>query len=144
MEKLGERTLTVDCDVIQADGGTRTASVSGGWVALYEALSALAEREGRGGADYYLKGQLAAVSVGIVDGQVVCDLDYAHDSRAEVDMNIVKLEEAFVELQGTGEKGTFSSEQLASLIAAADEGLTFIFQKQRDALKIDSGFTFRQ
>ncbi|WP_020613920.1 ribonuclease PH [Sediminispirochaeta bajacaliforniensis] len=144
MEKLGERTLTVDCDVIQADGGTRTASVSGGWVALYEALSALAEREGQGSADYYLKGQLAAVSVGIVDGEVICDLDYAHDSRAEVDMNIVKLEEAFVELQGTGEQGTFSSEQLASLIAAADEGLKFIFQRQRDALKIDSGFTFRQ
>jgi ribonuclease PH len=134
LEKTGPVTLYIDCDVLQADGGTRTAAISGSWVALHDALGVLAERQGQKGAEYYLKGRMAAVSVGIVNGDVVCDLDYFHDSRAEVDMNIVKLDDAYVEIQGTGENGTFSSDQLSSLLAAADEGIAAICTAQDKAL----------
>lgn len=134
LSKIGEVTLTIDCDVIQADGGTRTASISGAWVALYDALSVLAKKQNKPGAEYYLKGQLAAVSVGIVDGEIICDLDYAHDSRAEVDMNVVKLDNKLVEVQGTGEEGTFSRGELNQLLDAADEGINTIFSVQRDIL----------
>lgn len=135
MEKLGEVTLMIDCDVLQADGGTRTASISGAWVALYDALTVLAEKQKKPGADYYLKGQLAAVSVGIVDAEVVCDLDYDHDSRAEVDMNVVKLNDTLVEVQGTGEEGTFTRIQLNEMLDAADRGIEKIYKAQRDILK---------
>jgi ribonuclease PH len=134
--KIGSNTLFIDCDVLQADGGTRTTAISGSWVALYDALTKLAEQQNQYGADYYLKGQLAAVSVGIVDGEVVCDLDYAHDSRADVDMNIVKLDDSFVEIQGTGEQGTFSQAQLMSLLESADKGIDEIFSAQNKALGI--------
>jgi ribonuclease PH len=126
----------VDCDVIQADGGTRTASISGAWVALYDALKVLAEKQDKNGPDYYLKGQLAAVSVGIVDGEVICDLDYDHDSRAEVDMNVVQLDKDLVEIQGTGEDGTFSRLQLNQLLDAAERGIKEIFNAQRSAAKL--------
>jgi ribonuclease PH len=130
MMKLGEVSITIDCDVIEADGGTRTAAISGGWVALYDALTVLAERHGRDGPEYYLLGQVAAVSVGVVDGEVVCDLDYAHDSRAEVDMNLVKRDAEIVEIQGTGERDTFSRDSLLELLDSADQGIATIFAAQ--------------
>jgi|SRR6056297_3212153 len=136
LEKLGAVSILIDCDVIQADGGTRTAAISGGWVALYDALRVLAKEQDVSGPEHYLKGRLAAVSVGIVEGRVVCDLDYAHDSQAEVDMNIVKLEDELVEVQGTGERGTFDRSQLNKLLDAADAGISEIFESQKRALRI--------
>ena len=135
LKKIGPVSLLIDCDVLQADGGTRTASISGAWVALNDALETLAKKQGKSSADYYLKGQLAAVSVGIVDGKVICDLDYDHDSRADVDMNVVKLDDTLVEVQGTGEEDTFTRAQLNELLDSADEGINQIFQAQRDILK---------
>ncbi|MEE8440920.1 MAG: ribonuclease PH [Spirochaetia bacterium] len=132
--KLGPVAVTIDCDVIEADGGTRTAAISGGWVALHEALSVLASELGHSGPEYYLLGQIAAVSVGIVDGKIVCDLDYENDSQAEVDMNVVKRDENLVEVQGTGEKGTFTRTQLVELLDAADAGIAEIFEAQRKVL----------
>jgi ribonuclease PH len=134
LEALGEVSLTIDCDVLQADGGTRTTAISGGWVALYDALRVLAQEQGTSGPEHYLLGQVAAVSVGIVDGAVVCDLDYAHDSRAEVDMNVVMRDGALVEVQGTGEEGVFSRGQLNELLDSAEQGITGIQQAQRQAL----------
>ncbi len=136
MEKLGPVSILIDCDVIQADGGTRTAAISGGWVALYDALRVLAKQQGVTGPEHYLRGQMAAVSVGIVDEQIVCDLDYFHDSRAEVDMNVVKLDDRLVEVQGTGEKGTFGREQLNRLLDAADGGIAEIWVQQKRSLGI--------
>ncbi|MCF7933986.1 MAG: ribonuclease PH [Spirochaetia bacterium] len=136
LERLGEVSITIDCDVLQADGGTRTAAVTGGWVALYDALRSLAKEQGTSGAEHYLQGQVAAVSVGKVDGQIICDLDYAHDSRAEVDMNVVKRGEALVEVQGTGEQGVFSRKELNTLLDAADIGIDEIMDIQRQALGI--------
>lgn len=139
LDLLGPVTIFVDCDVLQADGGTRTAAISGAWVAVWDALAELGERRRTEGAqgtgpEHYLNGQLAAVSVGIVDGAVVCDLDYAHDSRAEVDMNIVRLDDSLVEVQGTGEHGTFTRAQLIELLDAADAGIAEIQTEQRRAL----------
>lgn len=134
LERLGELSITIDCDVIEADGGTRTAAISGGWVALYDALRTVAAEAGTTGPEHYLLGQVAAVSVGIVDGRIVCDLDYEHDSRAEVDMNVVKRDGSLVEVQGTGEKGVFSRTDLDRLMDAADDGIARIFAAQRDAL----------
>jgi ribonuclease PH len=131
---LGPFSITIDCDVIEADGGTRTAAISGGWVALHEALSIAAAEQGKPGAAHYLMGQVAAVSVGIVDGQVVCDLDYRSDTEATVDLNIVKRDEHLVEVQGTGEKGTFTRSQLLEMLDAADAGIEEIFAAQRAAL----------
>ncbi len=142
MDALGETSIVIDCDVIQADGGTRTASISGGWVALYGALTRLAADQGKEGAQAYMRGQVAAISVGIVDGEVICDLDYAHDSRADVDMNIVKMGNQFVEIQGTGEKSTFSAGQLAGLITAAEAGLSTVFELQLEAVGLPGDFTF--
>ena len=136
LDRLGEVSIIIDCDVFQADGGTRTAAITGGWVALYDALRVLAEENLTGGPEYYLRGQVAAVSVGKVDGEIICDLDYAHDSRAEVDMNVVKRDDDLVEVQGTGEEGVFSRAELNSLLDAADEGIACIMQKQRKALGI--------
>lgn len=134
LSKVGEITLMIDCDVLQADGGTRTASISGAWVALYDALTVLAQKQNKPGAEYYLKGQLAAVSVGIVDETVHCDLDYHKDSRATVDMNVVMLDKKLVEVQGTGEEGTFSREELNSLLDSAESGIEEIFSAQRVSL----------
>jgi len=132
--KLGPVSITIDCDVIEADGGTRTAAISGGWVALHEALSVLATELGHSGPERYLLGQIAAVSVGIVDGKIVCDLDYENDSQAEVDMNVVRRDDNLVEVQGTGEKGTFTRAQLVELLDAADEGIAEILEAQRKVL----------
>ena len=135
LEKLGEVSLTVDCDVLQADGGTRTTAISGAWVALVDALNLLAEQRGEAqGAKAYLIGQLSAVSVGVVDGEIVCDLDYAHDSHAEVDMNVVMRDDQFVEVQGTGEQGVFDRAQLDALLNSATAGCAQIQRAQRLAL----------
>lgn len=134
MDRMGDWSIWIDCDVLQADGGTRTAAISGAWVALYDALTELARREGLAGPDTLLRGQLAAVSVGIVDGEVICDLDYAHDSRAEVDMNVVMRGDEFVEVQGTGEQGVFTRKQMDALLDAAAEGIGTIRAAQRSAL----------
>ncbi len=136
MEKLGEVAITIDCDVLQADGGTRTAAISGGWVALYDALRKVAEEQGQSGPEYYLLGQVAAVSVGVVAGDIVCDLDYINDSSAEVDMNVVMRDDALVEVQGTGEQGVFSREQLDQLLDSAQGGIAEIQKAQNDALGI--------
>jgi ribonuclease PH len=133
MAKLGERMITVDCDVIGADGGTRTASITGAWVAL-----ALALRKHFDPADaktWPLTGQIAAISVGIVDGTTVLDLPYAEDSRAEVDMNVAMTAAGgFVELQGTAEGRPFDREQLDALLGLADGGIRQLFEAQRAAL----------
>jgi ribonuclease PH len=134
MVKLGEVAITIDCDVLQADGGTRTAAISGGWVALYDALRVVAEQQEKPGPEHYLLGQVAAVSVGIVNGEVVCDLDYVNDSSAEVDMNVVMRDDALVEVQGTGEQGVFSRDQLNALMDSAAAGIAEIQKVQRAAL----------
>lgn len=136
LEALGEVSITIDCDVIQADGGTRTTAISGGWVALYDALRVLAKRQEKSGPEAYLLGQVAAVSVGVVKGEIVCDLDYAHDSIAEVDMNVVMRDADLVEVQGTGEEGVFSRQQLNQLLDSAESGIAAIQQTQRAALGI--------
>jgi ribonuclease PH len=136
LAKLGEVTIAIDCDVLQADGGTRTSAITGSWVALHDALGTLARQQKTVGPQHYLTGQIAAVSVGLVDGKVVVDLDYANDSRAEVDMNVVMRGSEFIEVQGTGENGTFSRTQLDSLLDAAAGGLQGIFAAQRTALGI--------
>jgi len=134
LDLLGEVSIIIDCDVLQADGGTRTAAISGGWVALYDALTVLAGKQSAKGPGYYLSGQIGAVSVGIVNGTVECDLDYARDSRAEVDMNIVKRGADLVEIQGTAEKGIFNRDQLAEMLDAADRGIELIYSSQREVL----------
>ncbi|MEY4166556.1 MAG: hypothetical protein RIR52_380 [Acidobacteriota bacterium] len=133
MAALGERTITVDCDVIQADGGTRTAAITGGFVALALALG----RYQAGGQIQrpVLRDYLAAVSVGIVGDQALLDLDYAEDSAAEVDMNVVRTGGGrFVELQGTAETEPFSRQQLDNLIGAAETGIDQLIRVQRSVL----------
>ncbi len=136
LKKLGEVSIVVDCDVIQADGGTRTTGITGGWVALYDALRVLSEQQGTSGPEHYLHDQLAAVSVGVVKGEIVCDLDYENDSQAEVDMNVVMRGADYVEVQGTGEDGVFNHQQLNDLLASAKAGIDIIYAAQRSALGI--------
>ncbi len=133
LRALGERTVTIDCDVLQADGGTRTASITGGYIALAEACEALARR---GAARVNpIHGQVAAVSVGIVAGSAVLDLDYAEDSEAETDMNVVMLNGGgFVELQGTAEGHAFRRHELDALLDLAAQGLGQLFGLQAQAL----------
>lgn len=136
LKKLGERSLTIDCDVVQADGGTRTASITGGFIALVDAVNSVFQ--GAPPNEYPLSGSLAAISVGIVDGQPSLDLDYIRDSQADVDMNIVMTGAGrFIELQGTGEEATFDDDQLAALIKLAKQGITELTQIQRNALGED-------
>jgi len=133
LKAIGERTLTIDCDVLQADGGTRCASITGGYAALAIALKRLRAR-GALAADP-LRDSVAAVSVGIVDGAMVLDLPYVEDSRAEVDMNVVATGAGnFVEVQGTGEDGTFSPAQLADLTALALHGTRRLGELQASAI----------
>jgi ribonuclease PH len=135
LTKLGERTLWLDCDVLQADGGTRTASITGAYVAL-----ALALRKSFDPADakkWPLRGFIAATSVGIVDGTTVLDLPYEEDSKAEVDMNVAMTDAgAFVELQGTAEGVPFSRGQLDGLLDLAERGIRELFDHQRAALDL--------
>ncbi len=139
LNRLGERSITVDCDVLQADGGTRTASITGGLIALVDALQAefgSASREA-----YPLTDSIAAVSVGIVEGKAVLDLDYVKDSEAEVDMNIVMTGQGrFVEIQGTGEEATFDDVQLSEMLALGKEGIRQLKAIQRATLAADWPF----
>jgi len=129
---FGEFTIRVDCDVLQADGGTRTASITGGCVALADACAWLAERTGQPSPFGKL---VAAVSVGLIEGEIRLDLAYAEDKDAGVDANIVMLEPTeFVEVQGTGEHATFSRAQLETLLNLAQSGIAELFQAQRKAL----------
>jgi ribonuclease PH len=133
LEALGERTLWIDCDVIQADGGTRAASITGAWVALARALERL-RRQGRL-ETHPLKDHVAAVSVGMVDGDVLLDLCYAEDSRAEVDMNFVMTGDGrFVEVQGTAESVPFTRAQLDDMSALAWQGIQTLIRVQKEAL----------
>jgi ribonuclease PH len=134
LNALGERSITLDCDVLQADGGTRTASITGAWVALRDAIDGLLAR-GEITADP-LHTQIAAVSVGIVQGVAVLDLDYAEDAGAETDMNLVMDGEGrFVEVQGTAEGVPFGRAELDALIAIGADGIREIQAAQRAALK---------
>jgi ribonuclease PH len=126
--KLGERQITIDCDVLQADGGTRCASITGGMVALEDAIAKLVA-EGKLSENPIIH-RVAAVSVGICDGIPTLDLDYAHDSTAEVDLNVVMTDDGrYVELQGTAEHKPFTEESLDALRALARKGLKKIFSK---------------
>jgi ribonuclease PH len=137
LKRLGERTLTVDCDVIQADGGTRTASITGACVALHDALGALRARKLLTGDP--LRHFVASVSVGIVKGVPVLDLDYAEDSTAETDMNFVMNETGgFIEIQGTAEGETFSAAEMQAMTALAQKGIAELIQRQRTALELSA------
>jgi ribonuclease PH len=130
---LGERTITVDCDVLQADGGTRTASITGGYVAMALAVRELQRPNELSASPIH--GQVAAVSVGIVDGTPVLDLDYAEDAEAETDMNVVMNEAgAFIEVQGTAEGHAFQRHELDRLLDLASAGIDQCLAEQRQAL----------
>jgi len=133
LKKMTERTIWVDCDVLQADGGTRTAAITGAWIAIHDCLRAMDKK--RTLRDWPLRCQLGAVSVGLVDGEVLCDLDYAEDSVADVDMNLVMTSEGeFVEVQGAAEGKTFNRSQLDQLLASGSAGIDRIFEAQRAAI----------
>ena len=138
LEKLGERTVTIDCDVLRADGGTRTASITGGWVALTDAVLSITDQDGSKlfSADNSPLGSgVAAVSVGLVEGQTVLDLDYPEDSSADVDMNVVMTGDGrFIEVQGGGEGATFDRASLDGLVSLASKGLERISGIQAEAL----------
>ena len=134
LQALGEHTITLDCDVLQADGGTRTASISGAYVALSDAINGLI-RHGTLRKNP-LHGQIASVSVGIYEGVPVLDLDYAEDSSAETDMNVVMNETgAFIEVQGTAEGHAFRMDELQAMLGLAGQGIRDIMQAQQEALK---------
>jgi ribonuclease PH len=133
LSALGERTLLLDCDVIQADGGTRTASITGAFVALAEAMRRLQDK----GAirSNPLNDFVAAVSVGKVDGAILLDLDYSEDSRAEVDMNVVMTGSGcFVEIQGTGEEAVFTKAEMDEMVQVAEQGVHQLITMQKEAL----------
>ena len=133
LSAIGSHTITVDCDVLQADGGTRTAAITGGYVALAEAVAAMKKRGLIKGAPIH--GQVAAVSVGIYRGQPVLDLDYAEDSDCECDMNVVMNEAGhFIEVQGTAEGHAFRRDELDALLDLATGGIRQLQQLQREAL----------
>jgi ribonuclease PH len=133
LSAFGERTITLDCDVLEADGGTRTAAINGAFIALHDALFSIANRGGLSGAP--LKDQVVAVSVGKVAGDVLLDLCYLEDSTAEADMNVVMTGAGnFVEVQGTAEQGTFSRAELAQLLRVAQGGLKRVVKAQAKAI----------
>jgi ribonuclease PH len=133
MAHLGERTITLDCDVIQADGGTRTASITGAYVALARALS-------RYGMGQLLTGQVAAVSVGMVNAIPYLDLDYGEDSTAEVDFNVVMTDDdRLIEVQGTAEHGAFTRRQMDQMVDLAGAGIRQLFALQRAAIDAPPG-----
>jgi ribonuclease PH len=129
LSRLGERTITLDCDVIQADGGTRTASITGAYVALARALNKF-------GMGHLLIGQVAAVSVGLAGGVTLLDLDYVEDSSADVDFNVVMTsDERFVEIQGTAEHQSFDRAQMNQMVDLAAAGIRQLFEIQRKAIE---------
>jgi ribonuclease PH len=133
LEALGERQITIDCDVIQADGGTRTASITAGWVALYDCVAWMRKREMIPGNP--LRDHVAAISCGVCKGVAVLDLDYAEDSDADTDANFVMTGDGrIVEVQGTAEKEPFSEEQLLTLLALARKGVTKLVDLQKMAV----------
>jgi len=133
LDKLGERSITIDCDVIQADGGTRTASITGGFVALCLALRSQ-ENDSFSSADA-IKSYTGSVSLGKVEGEILLDLDYQEDSNAETDMNFIMNDEGnFIEIQGTAEKGAFSQDELNKMIVLATEGVKSIIEIQKQVL----------
>lgn len=133
MAKLGERTITIDCDVLQADGGTRTASITGGFVALADAVQKL--MDARTIKQTPLTGSVASVSVGIYQGTPVLDLDYAEDSNAETDMNVVMTADGrFIEVQGTAEGHPFSEHEMNQMLALAKQGISALCQRQKASL----------
>jgi ribonuclease PH len=134
LQALGERSIWVDCDVLQADGGTRTASITGALIALVDALQSI-KKELPDPRKYPLTDSIAAISVGIAEGKPVLDLDYKQDVDAEVDMNVVMTGRGrFVEIQGTGEEATFGEEDLATLLKLARKGIGELTQIQQAAL----------
>ncbi|PXX44390.1 MULTISPECIES: ribonuclease PH [Aquitalea] len=135
MEKLGERQIQIDCDVIQADGGTRTASITGAFVALHDAISGLLAQGKL--SESPLRDFVAAISVGIHQGEVVLDLDYLEDSDCETDMNVVMTGNGrFVEVQGTAEGEPFSEEEMASMMRLAKQGIAELISLQKQALGV--------
>jgi ribonuclease PH len=135
LSKMTERTVWIDCDVLQADGGTRTAAISGAWVALHDLLAHMEQKRLlRGKA---LVSQLGAVSIGVVGGEVLCDLSYAEDSRADTDMNLVMTGEGrFIEVQGSAEGAPFERAHLDAMLAVGSAAIARIFELQRTALGI--------
>lgn len=133
MNRIGENTIKIDCDVIQADGGTRTASITGAYVAMVDALEYMVDM----GLipDLPLKGNVAAVSVGLIDDECLLDLCYIEDSAAQVDMNVVMLDDEYVEVQGTGEHSTFSRATLDELLDLARKGIGELIQCQNSAFE---------
>lgn len=135
MNLLGENTIKIDCDVIQADGGTRTASITGGCVALADAINAMLERGIIKSSP--LKQMIASVSVGIYKGEPVLDLDYPEDSSADTDMNVVMTEAGkFIEVQGTAEDGAYSFDELQAMIRLAEKGISELVDIQKQALGV--------
>lgn len=133
LKKLGENTITIDCDVIQADGGTRTASITGGFVALADAMQKLVESKKI--KTNPIVSQIAAISVGVYKGVPVLDLDYPEDSNAETDMNVIMNDKGgFIEIQGTAEGEAFSDEHMVGMLAVARKGIAEIIEAQRAAL----------
>ena len=134
LEKLGERTIHIDCDVIQADGGTRTASISGSYVALHDAIDYLLKEKKL--AETPIIDSVAAISVGIINDKALLDLDYAEDSKCDTDMNFVMTGSGdFVEIQGTAEGKPFSKKEMDELTKIAQKGIALITKKQFEALK---------
>jgi ribonuclease PH len=133
LEALGERQITIDCDVIQADGGTRTASITAGWVALYDCIAWMRKREMI--PTNPLRDHVAAISCGVCNGLAVLDLDYAEDSEADTDANFVLTGDGrIVEVQGTAEKEPFSEEQLLALLGLARKGVAKLIDLQKMAV----------
>jgi ribonuclease PH len=132
---MGENTITIDCDVLQADGGTRTASITGSFVALQDAINVLKkDKHGAMKGDPVVQA-IAAVSVGIYDGEAVLDLDYAEDSKAETDMNVVMTSKGgFIEVQGTAEGAPYSQEELNAMLDLARKGINELVEAQKIAL----------
>lgn len=133
LKALGENTITIDCDVLQADGGTRTAAITGGCVALYDAIQFLQQQKKL--LEDPFKHWVAAISVGIHQGTPVLDLDYVEDSNADMDMNVVMSDQGeFLEIQGTAEKAPFKKDQLNQLLALAESGITQLITQQKAAV----------
>ena len=133
MKTLGEKTITIDCDVIQADGGTRTASITGGCVALYDAIQSLIKKKAMTTNPF--RQFIASVSVGIFEGKAMLDLDYVEDSSAETDMNVVMTEHGgFIEIQGTAEKTTFSQRELDEMLTLARQGIAALVAMQKEVV----------
>lgn len=137
LNALGERTIYIDCDVLQADGGTRTAAITGAAVALHDALSFMAKH--RLVSEWPMNAMAAAVSAGMVEGAALLDLDYSEDSNADADFNIVKTSDGrYLEVQGTAEHAPFDANQLQGILQLADSGIERLLAVQREALGLDS------